>query len=325
MRIFSNAHFNIIGPRKVFGTFSAALCVLIVIGVGILGIDWGIDFVGGQEIQFKFAKDVEINQIRKAITDAPEFSEAEIKSYGSDNQYIIRVKEMKGKSVGTSDQTSVKLEEILVNAFDKDHQNLVEKLGENTIGPKVGSEMRSSAIIAVTLSLLVILLYIGFRFEFAFGLGALIALVHDVIIAVGLTIIIGKSSLLNLEFTQTVLAAALTVVGYSVNDTVVIFDRIRENKELRKGMPFGELVNMSINETLSRTIMTGLTTLVVLVIMVFGAGPVLQGFAFLMMIGVLVGTYSSIFIASSFVIWYHERAEKKKNGTLKSASVAKAE
>lgn len=322
MRLFSNARYNIVGLRKFFGTFSFTLCLVIIIAVSIVGIDWGIDFVGGEEVQFQFAKNVEVNQIRKAITDAPEFSAAEIKSYGGDNQFIVRVKQIRGKNGATAEKTSVKLQQILDNAFPGNHAT---KLGENSIGPKVGSEMRTSAILAVVLALIVMLIYIGFRFEFAYGLGASIALVHDVIISVGLTVLVGKTSLLNLEFTQTVLAAALTVVGYSVNDTVVIFDRIRENKDKMKGIPFEQIANISINETLSRTIMTSFTTFIVLFVMVLGAGPVLQGFAFLMAVGVIVGTYSSIYIASSFVIWYNGKFGKNKEKEALKTAAAKAE
>ncbi len=154
------------------------------------------------------------------------------------------------------------------------------------------------------------LIYIGLRFEFTFGLGAIIALVHDVIFTLGMIVIFDKLGIINLEINQGIVAALLTVVGYSVNDTVIIFDRIRENREKHKGIPFAKIANLSINETLSRTIITVLTVLIVLLVMDFFSGPVLQGFAFTMTVGVIVGTYSSIYIATSFVLWYMKKVKK---------------
>ena len=308
MQFFKDTHIDFVGKRKVFGTFSICLCAFLIIAVGILGIDWGIDFVGGTECQFEFSKNVELTQIRNIVKKSV-FSDAEIKSYGREGQFIIRVRELKGEGGNTNTKASEQLESILKAGFP---DNTVTKLGENSIGPKVGGEMRTQAIIAVFLAVLAMLLYVAFRFEFVFGAGAVIALVHDVIVAIGVTVLIGKTDLLNLEFTQSMLAAALTVVGYSVNDTVVIFDRIRENKELHKGMSLPELLNLSLNETLSRTIITTLTTLLVLAVMVVAAGPVLEGFAFMMLVGLISGTYSTIYIATSFVVWYTNKFGKNK-------------
>jgi len=169
------------------------------------------------------------------------------------------------------------------------------------------------------------LLYIGFRFEFIYGLGAIIALLHDVLFTIAIVVCVHHLGWINLEFSSTILAAMLTVVGFSVNDTVIVFDRIRENLERHKGMNFMKLVNMSVNETLSRTINTVLTVVLVLLAMVVLSGPVLEGFAFTMLIGIIVGTYSSIYIASSFVIWYLEKVKKvdfsdegKKPSTVKA-------
>lgn len=308
MQFFKDTHIDFIGKRKFFGTFSAILCGVLIAAVAILGIDWGIDFVGGTECQFEFSKPMEVNQIRKVIEKSA-FSDAEIKSYGRDGQFIIRVRELKDEGGSTNTKASEQLLQILEDGFS---DNTVTKLGENSIGPKVGGEMRTQAVIAVFLAVLAMLIYVAFRFEFVFGAGAVIALIHDVIFAVGVTVLVGKTDLLNLEFTQSLLAAALTVVGYSVNDTVVIFDRIRENKELHKEMALPELLNLSLNETLSRTIMTTASTLLVLIVMVFAAGPVLEGFAFMMLAGLVSGTYSTIYIASAFVVWYDGKFGKKK-------------
>lgn len=317
MQFFHGTNIDFIGPKGKFATASAAIIGLFIIAIAVLGIDWGIDFVGGSEVQFQFKNHVEINQIRKVV-EKSNIKEAEIKSYGKDGQFIIRIKELAQSTGNANDKASDELVQILQAGFP---DNQVTKLGENTIGPKVGKEMRIQGILAVVLAVIAILIYIAFRFEFVFGLGAVVALVHDVIFALGFTLIIGKLGWISLEFNQSMLAAMLTVVGYSINDTVIIFDRIRENQEKHKGMPMGKLMNLSINETLSRTINTVLTVVMVLTVMVLFAGPVLQGFSFTMLVGIVIGTYSSIYIASSFVIWYTEKfghkIEAKKTSTAK--------
>jgi preprotein translocase SecF subunit len=178
------------------------------------------------------------------------------------------------------------------------------------IGPKVGAELRSKAFIALGLSFLMIMLYIAFRFEFLYGLGAIVALVHDAILAFVVSVMVHDLGIINLEVNQSMLAAMLTVIGFSVHDTVIIFDRIRENREKHKNMPFIEMVNLSINETLSRTINTVMTAVIVLIVITIFGGEVLQGFAFVMLIGFITGAYSSIYIASSFVAWYLETFKK---------------
>jgi preprotein translocase SecF subunit len=178
------------------------------------------------------------------------------------------------------------------------------------IGPKVGGELRSKAYLALALSFLMITLYIAFRFEFLYGLGALVALLHDAILAFVISVMVHDLGIINLEINQSFLAAMLTVIGFSVHDTVIIFDRIRENREKFKNMPLLEMMNMSINETLSRTINTVLTAVIVLLVITIFGGEVLQGFSFVMLVGFITGAYSSIYIASSFVAWYLESVKK---------------
>ncbi len=316
MQFFRNPNIDFMKVRKPIALVSVIAIVIAMLIPVTIGIDWGIDFVGGTELQFSFAKPVETNQIRKVI-DAGKVKDAEIKSYGKDGQYLIRVKEL---TTDGSEKTSDIIENLLKDGF-KDNQ--VTKLGENTIGPKVGKEMRETAVIAVILSVLAILLYIAFRFEFVFGLGATVALIHDVIFTFGFVLVFGHLGIINLEMNQAMLAALLTVLGYSINDTVIVFDRIRENKEKHKGISLIKLINLSINETLSRTVNTVLTTLLVLVTIVIAGGPVLQGFAFTMFTGIIIGTYSSIYIASSFVVWYVHRVQKHDiDGTEKAPKKA---
>jgi preprotein translocase SecF subunit len=264
---------------------------------GIVGVEYGIDFLGGMEIAIRIDKPIHTDQLRKIIDQV--VKDAEIKSFGRDNQYLIRIKESTGESKKV-------IEELKKNF----NQGELTILKEDTIGPKIGKELRGQAIIAVILAIIAMLIYIAFRFEFIYGLGAIIALIHDVIFTFSIINVVQHFGWINLEFNQQILAALLTVVGYSVNDTVIIFDRIRENKVKHKGMNFVKMINLSINETLSRTVNTVLTVVLVLLTMVVLAGPVLQGFAFTMLIGIIIGTYSSTYIASSFVIWYLEKVKK---------------
>lgn len=181
----------------------------------------------------------------------------------------------------------------------------------NNIGAKVGSELRTAALIAVVLAILAIMLYIAFRFEFTFGIGAAVAIIHDVLVTLAFVTILSKLGILNLEMNTAMIAAFLTVIGFSVNDTVIIFDRVRENLEKHKAMNLIQLMNLSINETLSRTVNTVMTVVLVLLTMTLFGGEGLEGFAFTMLIGIVTGTYSSIYIASAFVIWYIQNVQKK--------------
>jgi preprotein translocase subunit SecF len=199
-------------------------------------------------------------------------------------------------------------------------QNLKEKITHNSfdvqkedrVGPKVGNELKTSAVLGIVLSLLAILLYLGFRFKFVFAIGAVAALFHDVLITLGLyALLYGVIPGLNLEISLTVVAAFLTLIGYSINDTVVVFDRVRENIKLHKTESLYNNMNNALNRTMSRTILTGGTTLMCLLILLFIGGEVLRSFAFTLFFGILIGTYSSIFVASAFVMEYAERSKKK--------------
>lgn len=298
MQFFKKTNINFIGNRKKFLTLSGILIFISLLLIIIFGFRYGIDFTGGTEIAIKVEKNLEINELRKLLLNLKVVPD-EIKTYGEKNQFLLRMKEIGDESA--------KIENIILSGL-KDYG--IQILKKDTIGPKIGSEIRFQAFIAVLLSIIAMLIYIGLRFELPFGFGAVIALIHDVIFTLGMIVLFDKLNILNLEINQGVLAAMLTVVGYSVNDSVIIFDRIRENKEKHKGIPFSKIANISINETLSRTVITVLTVLLVLIVMVFFSGPVLQGFAFTMTVGVIVGTYSSIFIATPFVLWYLKKIKK---------------
>lgn len=201
------------------------------------------------------------------------------------------------------------IEETLRTEFA---DNRFELLKEEIVGPKIGEELKRDAVIAVILALLVILVYLGFRFKFAFAIGAVAALFHDVFITLGVfSLLYGLIPGLNLEISISIVAAFLTLVGYSINDTVIVFDRVRENLKIHKTAPIEENINSAINKTMRRTVVTSLTTLFVVTVLLIFGGEVLRGFAFALVFGVLVGTYSSIFVASSFVLEYATKYKKK--------------
>ncbi|MBN1638430.1 MAG: protein translocase subunit SecF [Ignavibacteriales bacterium] len=207
--------------------------------------------------------------------------------------------------VGIADWIKIKFKETM-----KDNEFVVQK--EDLVGPKVGEELKLDAIIAVALALLVILIYLGFRFKFVFATGAILATFHDVLITLGLfSLLYGLSDFLNLEISISIVAAFLTLVGYSVNDTVIVFDRIREYMKIHKTAPIEENINKAINRTMSRTVMTSFTTLIVVFVLFIGGGDVLRGFSFTLLFGILIGTYSSIFIASAYVYSYATKKAKK--------------
>ncbi|TNE35881.1 protein translocase subunit SecF [bacterium] len=311
MQFFDKTSIDFVAKRKLLMTLSIGTIVVGLIVALIFPIKFGIDFTGGTEVGVKFKTPVKTEQVRDAVTKAG-FEGAEIKSFGSPSSFLIRIKD--------SDNAPEVLKNALISSFpDNPHETLkVDK-----IGPKIGNEMRGQALLAIILAVIAITFYIAFRFEFSFGIAAIVALFHDVMFTFLVLVIFQQFGIFNLEVDQNVLAAMLTVVGYSINDTVIIFDRVRENRELMKGKSLVTIFNRSINETLSRTINTSFTTEIVLIVLLFFGGPTLEGFAFTMFVGFLVGTYSSIFIATPFALWYFGRFKKidvGENETMKTAT-----
>ncbi|MFC2130834.1 protein translocase subunit SecF [Bacteroidota bacterium] len=298
MQFFSKTDINFVEKRNIFFVVSVVIIVFGILATIILKPVLGIDFAGGTEIALDFHKSIQTEQIRQSI-ESSGIKGGEIKSFGKENQFLIRIKE--------STKAETLVDDVLRNKFP-DYK--IEMLKVDQIGPKIGKELGLQALFAVLLAVVAILLYIAFRFEFMFGLGAVAALLHDVIITFTFIVIFHHIGIIDLEINQSIVAALLTVVGFSINDTVIIFDRIRENRERFKGFDFIKMVNQSINETLSRTVNTVGTVLLVLIPVVVFGGPVLEGFAFTMLIGIITGTYSSVYIASSFVIWFMQKVKK---------------
>lgn len=305
MQFLHGTNIDFLGKRKTLIYFSLLLNVLGIILPFALGLKFGIDFTGGTEIGVELPGKANATAEIREVVEKGGITGIEIKSFGRDNQYLIRVPT---GAYGASADVRKSVEERLQQSMPNE---TVKVLMVNNIGAKVGSELRTAALLAVVLAIIAIMLYIAFRFEFTFGVGAAIAIIHDVLVTLAIVTICSKIGLLNLEMNTAMIAAFLTVIGFSVNDTVIIFDRVRENLEKHKAMNLIQLMNMSINETLSRTINTVMTVVLVLLTMSLFGGEGLEGFAFTMLIGIVTGTYSSIYIASAFVIWYIQNVQKK--------------
>jgi preprotein translocase subunit SecF len=300
MQIFKETHINFVDKRKI--AFLLSLTAVI-IGIGSLivqgGPKYGVDFTGGTSIQLKFEKSITAGELRSALGTVG-LADAEIKRIGleTDNEFIIRVEQQaEGAELSQTIEQALS-SQLPDNPFDV--RSVVE------IGPKIGGELRRAAILAVLISMLGLLVYISWRFEFKFAVGAIVALFHDVLITLGVF------SVLGFEITLSVIAAFLTIVGYSLNDTIVVYDRIRENLKVLRRESFPRLINVSINQTLSRTIITSFTTLVVVVVLFIFGGEVIHQFAFALIVGIFVGTYSSIFVASPIVLEWRLRSEARR-------------
>ncbi len=300
MRLFGKTTIDFMGKRRMMYMVSATVILVGMVSLMMKGIDYGIDFLGGTELIVQFAQDVQIGNVRTAM-DKIGFGKAEIKTFGSDRDILVRTVEQ-GEGTVIADKIRGALKEHFPS-------NPYTVLKEDKIGPKIGRELRQNALYAVIASLAAIWLYVAFRFKFIYGAGAVSALFHDVLVTLGMISIF--DGMFNLEISQNMIAAFLTLVGLSVNDTVVIFDRMRENQKIFRTMPLKELMNKSLNETLSRTIITSGTIFVVLLVLLIFGGEVTRGFAFALTIGIITGTYSSIYIASAVVLEWSERSQKK--------------
>lgn len=265
------------------------------------GPNWGVEFTGGTEIHIKLANTVNIDEL-KSVLKAAGYPVKAIQQLGlaGDNEYLLRFSP-KVVSFDKIQDFQSTLDRLIV---ENPQLQGISVLRVDYIGPKVGKELIKKAVIAILLGCVGILIYLMIRFEIGYAMGAVIALLHDTIITSGAIFITDK------EFTLAIVAALLTVIGYSVNDTIVIFDRIRENIKKTKTTDFKQIVNEGINQTLSRTILTSVTVFIVLIPLFIFGGSVIHDFAFTLIIGAMVGTYSSIFVASSFVIYWRGRSKK---------------
>ncbi len=287
-----NTTFSFMGVKNWAFGFSIITSVVSVVMLAILGFNLGVDFKGGAAIEVKAKSGIaEIEEIRETLNDL-NIGEVQVQNFGSPTEALIRV-----GSQGEGDMADQSSESRVRAALEADYD--IRRV--EVVGPTVSAELTQAGIIAVAVALLAIGIYIWFRFEWQFAIGAIIATLHDLFLTIGMF------AILQLEFSLTSIAAVLTIIGYSINDTVVVYDRIRENLRKYKKMPIPELIDLSVNQTLSRTILTGVTTLLALIALYFLGGEVLAGFSFAMIFGILVGTYSSVFVAAPLLILFKLR------------------
>ena len=303
MRLFGKTNIDFLSIRRIMYTVSAVIILGGIASLVLKGIDYGIDFRGGTELVLHFDQKPEIGEIRNALGKIG-LGSSEIKIFGQEGDLLIRTTEQAEGNL-IADRIKASIRESLP-------QTTFEVLKYYKIGAKIGEELRRDAMYAIILSLIVILGYIGMRFKFVYGVGAVMALFHDVLVTLGvLSILDGVFPHLNLEISQEVVAAFLTIIGVSVNDTVVVFDRIRENIKIYRIMSLFDVINKSLNDTLSRTIITNGTIFLVLVTLLIFGGEVTRGFAFTLTVGMVTGTYSTIYVASAIVIDWKNRPRKK--------------
>jgi len=277
------------GKRKIAFTLSGLLIVISIASLSVRGLNFGLDFTGGALIEVAYSKAPDLQQVRDNL-EAAGLDDAVVQTFGLDTEIVVRIPPR------SEEESSADLSTLVLQALQRDYAGTIDMRRVEFVGPQVGEELTEQGILAVVYALIGIFLYVMMRFQWRFSVGAVAALVHDVIITMGVI------SVLAVEFDLTVVAALLAVIGYSLNDTIVLFDRIRENfPRLRNSKPV-EVVNISVNQTLSRTLMTSLTTLLVLIALFLFGGEIINAFAFTLIIGVVVGTYSSIYVASTTLL-----------------------
>jgi preprotein translocase subunit SecF len=296
-----DTRFDFLGKRKITVFISA---VVIIFSLGSIffhgGLRYGVDFAGGILLQIKFSKAINISEVRNAL-EVIGSKDAMVQKFGGENEFLIRIE----KSAGDLEEMSKALQTSLQGQF-KDKALEIRRV--EVVGPKVGKDLKTKAIWAMGLAFLGILIYVAFRFrQFSYGLGGIVALVHDIIVT------FGAISIFNLEFSLSLLAVILTIIGFSINDTIVIFDRVRENIKKMRKEKLETIFNVSINETLGRTILTSGTVMMVILILFFFGGPVIHDFTAAMIVGLISGTYSTVYIASPIVLlWHHHVTLKRK-------------
>ena len=289
MNLFNKTtDWDFLGKRRIALIASAVLILTSLASLGLRGLVLGVDFTGGTIVELGYPEAVDLAPLRQVLDDAG-YNGAVVQHFGTAHDVMIRLAPREGMN-------SADLSEQLVSVLKEESNSDIELRRVEFVGPQVGEELTEDGGLAILFALIAIMIYVTLRFEWRFSLGSVAALVHDVIITIGLF------SILGLEFDLSVLAAILAVIGYSLNDTIVVFDRVRENfRKMRKGTP-EHVINTSLNQTLSRTLMTSVTTLLVLVALFLFGGEIIHGFATALIFGVLVGTYSSIYIASPITL-----------------------
>ena len=289
MELFKkDLHIDFMGKRRAALVFSSALILLSIGAMMLRGLNFGLDFTGGTLLELGYPQTVELAEVRAVLTELGH-GDATVQHFGTARDVLIRL-------APQDEESSAALSDRVFRALDGEAGGGVDLRRVEFVGPQVGDELTNDGGLAMLYSLIGILIYVALRFEYRFAVGSVVALVHDVLITIGVF------AVFQIEFDLPVLAAILAVIGYSLNDTIVVFDRIRENfRKIRKGETVA-IVNTSLNQTISRTLVTSLTTLLVLIALFVFGGEIIHGFALALIVGVVIGTYSSIYVASTAVI-----------------------
>jgi len=315
MRFFANAKYDFISKRK-FAYVAAAVSMAVFLTAALVGqfargswLNYGVDFTGGTLIQVVFTQPTSVSDLRSSVQ--PAFPGAEITRFGGDNEYLVRAPQFSEDGVNVADRVTQTLRGQYGDAF--------EVVRTEAVGPKIGGELQSKALLAILFSFAATLIYLAIRFEWRFGVAAVIATAHDILVTLGLI------ALFRIEVSLPIVAAVLTIVGYSLNDTIIVFDRVRENnKNLGRRLEHIDLINRSINETLPRTVLTSGTTLgTLLALFIFGGGAIMN-FAMILIVGVIIGTYSSIFVASPALLEIEKRWPRKETAARPGNRAARA-
>lgn len=294
MRWFETPNYDFIGTQNITAVISGVLVIVSLVAIFGMGLNYGIDFRGGKEYVFQFEQPVEVVETRSHLTE-PLGAQPEVRRYGVETDIMIRT-DAEGEITEVRDI----IESALTEAYQDNPYTVIKT---DLVGPRFAEDLRIAALNSVLFALAIIFVYILIRFKkWYFSAGAVVALFHDVIIVLGIFTIMGEFAPFDVTIGQSLIAAFLTIVGYSLNDTVVVFDRIRENSIIYKTMEFQKMINKSLNDTLSRTVITSVTTLFVVTVLFIFGGEVLKGFSFALVIGVILGTYSSLFVASALVV-----------------------
>lgn len=297
---------DFIGLAKIFVPVSLVLVLVSLLAIFTKEFQYGVEFAGGTELQVKFEQAVDSDQIRVLMKDLG-YENANLQAFEGGSEYLIRIDPVKGedqKAINQGIQETV--DKVKVGLSQKFEALKPNVLRVDTVGPQVGNELKRNGILAGFYSLLMILIYIGLRFDYKYAPGAVFCLFHDSIV------ILGLYSIFRWEMNVQIMAAVLTIIGYSMNDTIVVFDRIRENEKLYAGQTFTWICNRAMNDVVVRTILTSLTTFFSVAIMWALAGGVIRDFAMTMAIGIIIGSYSTIFVATPLVIWYDKLEKSKK-------------
>jgi preprotein translocase subunit SecF len=297
MRFFENADYKFIEHRRPAFLVSAlviAACIAAMVGFQLTGNSWvnyGVDFTGGTLVQLLFEEPTTVGELRSTLSAF----QADVTRFGGENEFLVRVPEFAEEGTNVSD--------VIVGVVAEEYgEGAFEVVRTEAVGPKIGDELQQKALLAILMSFVLTLVYLAFRFEWRFGVAAVIATLHDILVALGFI------SIFRLEVSLPTVAAVLTIIGYSLNDTIIVFDRIRENlKKSGRRMEYIALIDRSINEVLPRTIMTSGTTLAVLLALFLLGGPIIRDFALILILGIVVGTYSSIWVASAALMEIEQR------------------